>query len=382
MSQLRSLATTLNASNCAPPAISIAARALAADWFAAARPPHARAAHSFAATDPPGPAAPAPTQADALPVDRLQRAITPQVAESLAACGYAVVDGVFGGEWAGRLRGEVAALRPHMHANCTHLVAADGTTGLLEKQAIHEAELLQQATQDKAPLCAQLQRDATLRIMLSLFLPHLRLEGQAIKLQCNEGGGAFPCHLDTDAAVDTRAVTAIWYLNPGWRPEHGGQLRVYPFPQGPPVDIAPLEDRMVLFASRRMLHRVLPAAAPRYCCTIWLSEGGRQARLAGSGAGRPQERDALRALLAKEEPLEPEEAWRVIGHESIHKHALKWLYQKEWEESILQAHPPSPARDQLVETFWREVGVIKRALAPLLPALRAGPPAEVALRWL
>eukprot|EP00887_Chlorella_sp_A99_P005028 scaffold4.g5028.t1 len=313
MSQLRSLATTLNASN---------------------------------STDPPGPAAPAPTQADALPV-----------AESLAACGYAVVDGVFGGEWAGRLRGEVAALRPHMHANCTHLVAADGTTGLLEKQAIHEAELLQQATQDKAPLCAQLQRDATLRIMLSLFLPHLRLEGQAIKLQCNEGGGAFPCHLDTDAAVDTRAVTAIWYLNPGWRPEHGGQLRVYPFPQGPPVDIAPLEDRMVLFASRRMLHRVLPAAAPRYCCTIWLSEGGRQARLAGSGAGRPQERDALRALLAKEEPLE-------------------------WEESILQAHPPSPARDQLVETFWREVGVIKRALAPLLPALRAGPPAEVALRWL
>jgi hypothetical protein len=38
---------------------------------------------------------------------------------------------------------------------------------------------------------------------------------QAIKLQYNEGlGGCFPMHLDSDAALDGRTVTAIFYLNP------------------------------------------------------------------------------------------------------------------------------------------------------------------------
>jgi hypothetical protein len=49
-------------------------------------------------------------------------------------------------------------------------------------------------------------------------------------------------------------VTAIFYLNQHWKPSHGGQLRLYPFP-APPVDIQPLQDRLVLFATTRMLHR-------------------------------------------------------------------------------------------------------------------------------
>ena len=40
------------------------------------------------------------------------------------------------------------------------------------------------------------------------------------------------------------------------------------------VDIAPLNDRMVLFSSMHLLHRVLPSAAERYCFTIWISAGG------------------------------------------------------------------------------------------------------------
>lgn len=38
---------------------------------------------------------------------------------------------------------------------------------------------------------------------------------QAIKLQYNDGnGGCFPLHVDSDAAVDNRLITAIFYLNP------------------------------------------------------------------------------------------------------------------------------------------------------------------------
>jgi Rps23 Pro-64 3,4-dihydroxylase Tpa1-like proline 4-hydroxylase len=63
-------------------------------------------------------------------------------------------------------------------------------------------------------------------------------------------------HFDSDALLDGRRVTAIIYLNDNWHLDgaYGGQLRLYPFP-APPLDIAPLADRMVLFASTSMLHR-------------------------------------------------------------------------------------------------------------------------------
>ena len=281
-------------------------------------------------------ASPAGGPPSSVPVDRLQQAITPQVCEHLQQHGYAVVDNVFGEQAAAALRAEVAAVRGRMHKNCTHLVQGC-STALLEKQHIWEAELMLPETQVRlngvccrpgprcrhrcyalwpsvrlwpdppdwpcsplppppcssglqalAPLCAQLQHDSTLRVMLSLLMPRLSLQTQAIKLQWNEGGqgwlcrrclldvrrrpavansgrqrpslcphcvpalpaalfltapacwcphvpagqgGCFPIHTDTDAAVDSRRVTAIWYLNPGWRQGDGGELRLYPFPQ-------------------------------------------------------------------------------------------------------------------------------------------------------
>ena len=44
-----------------------------------------------------------------------------------------------------------------------------------------------QAIQNLAPLCQSLNQDTTLRTMLSLFMPQLRLDSQAIKLQVNAG---------------------------------------------------------------------------------------------------------------------------------------------------------------------------------------------------
>jgi hypothetical protein len=81
-----------------------------------------------------------------VPVGRLQHAITPPVCEHLRRHGFAVIDGVFGGEAAAALRAEVEALRHMMHKNCTHLVRG-GATSLLEKQGIWEAELRQPETQ-------------------------------------------------------------------------------------------------------------------------------------------------------------------------------------------------------------------------------------------
>lgn len=53
-----------------------------------------------------------------------------------------------------------------------------------------------QDVQKLAPLCQTLNEDSTMRTMLSLFMPQLRLDSQAIKLQCNAGVlhvSACPC---------------------------------------------------------------------------------------------------------------------------------------------------------------------------------------------
>jgi hypothetical protein len=69
------------------------------------------------------------------------------------------------------------------------------------------------------------------------------------------GGGCFPVHYDSDERLDARRLTAILYLNPGWSvPQHGGAVRLYPWPAAP-VDVAPLAGRLLLFSSTRMAHR-------------------------------------------------------------------------------------------------------------------------------
>lgn len=191
------------------------------------------------------------------------------------------------------------------------------------------------------------------------------------------------------------------------------------------MDVQPLNDRMVLFSSAHMLHRVLPAAAERYCFTIWLSGGGgqRRAGTAGqAGAAAAAAREELRRALSGSEPLgglavlavlvgwppspsccathppsisgplnhpclplsplrwppafraAPAAAWRLLTHPQLRKHAAKWLHREEWERSVRESHAAGAGLQQALDVFAAEAGVVHRALAPLLPALVAGPP--------
>ena len=192
------------------------------------------------------------------------------------------------------------------------------------------------------------------------------------------------------------------------------------------MDIPPLNDRLVLFSSQHLAHRVLPSSAERCCFTIWLSAGGRP-QLDGGGGGA--EREAARRALARPEPPSErgcgevlgegarlallqaappltdlcmgschvqlprthpchvlcftlhtsdragaEEAWRLLLHPELRKHAIKYAHRQEWERSLRESHPAGPELQQALATFRREVAVIERALVPLLPALAAGPP--------
>ncbi len=52
---------------------------------------------------------------------------------------------------------------------------------------IENCNVCLQDTQQLAPLCAAVQRDNTLGVMLSLFMPEMRLDKHAVKLQWNDG---------------------------------------------------------------------------------------------------------------------------------------------------------------------------------------------------
>ena len=82
------------------------------------------------------------------------------------------------------------------------------------------------------------------------------------------GGEGYQRHRDAfTGGSSSRRLTATWYLNPGWRPEHGGLLRLH-LASGC-LDVEPRLDRLVVFRSERVEHEVLPVHAPRYAATAW-----------------------------------------------------------------------------------------------------------------
>lgn len=286
-----------------------------------------------------------------------QNAITPAVCADLEAKGYAVVDNVWLPRTNKLLREELESLyhRSMMHANCTHLVKDNAVT-LLAKSNIYEAELtLDSKVQDAAPIVNQINEDRTLMTMLSLFMPKLTLDSQAIKMQYNCGtGGCFPAHFDSDEQLDGRRITAICYLNDGWQAAEGGALRLYPWP-APPVDVLPSASRLVLFSSCRMLHRVCPSHRPRSCFTIWM------------GCNRKRQRVHTGAPLQDAAPPDPsdvEAAMQFLMQPPVRKHVVRLVYAEEWRRSLLESHPESASRDAALAEHEAEVATISRILSP------------------
>ncbi len=81
-------------------------------------------------------------------------------------------------------------------------------------------------------------------------------------------GAHYERHRDAFPGQDNRRITAIVYLNPGWQPEHGGQLRLH---VEPPLDLEPALDRLIVFRSELVEHEVLEARAERWALTAWYS---------------------------------------------------------------------------------------------------------------
>ena len=99
-----------------------------------------------------------------------------------------------------------------------------------------------------------------IRSWLNEGLEGAKLKTQTLKAIYASGGGCFPMHVD---AIDDRMITAILYVNETWKESDGGQLWIQPWFQSKPVEIAPENNRLVLFSSKYTLHRTLPSPSSR-----------------------------------------------------------------------------------------------------------------------
>lgn len=80
-------------------------------------------------------------------------------------------------------------------------------------------------------------------------------------------GAGYVRHRDAFAGSVNRFVTAIWYLNPDWRPADGGRLRLF-VPGEPRIE--PCLDRLLVFFSADIEHAVEPSFAERWAMTAWM----------------------------------------------------------------------------------------------------------------
>ena len=306
--------------------------------------------HSYAARDTMRPLASC--------ITRLSRLLTADTVAILERQGYLIIDQALPARTAQQLHDEILHCYDagHMDSNCTAYVQSHSSsslpssgadeekdkagepiiTRLFSKPNIFEAELLPTLLDDPTvaiPTLSGLSSDLLpwLDSYLGELLPSLLLYTghSSVKLQLNTGNGSFPFHYDSPGnRTDTRRLTVLLYLNSDWQPGHGGEMVL----QGwllSAVKVAPVMNRMLIFRSDRLLHRVEPSHTRRLCLTMWLH---------GRGCDPP--------LPELDDVKEGEEVGRVleaVSHPAYQRSLSKVLYASVWRASYAHAHRGSGA---------------------------------------
>ena len=115
----------------------------------------------------------------------------------------------------------------------------------------------QALSQDLEQLRLRLNRDA----MLGLFELELHYAWYP-------PGAGYARHVDQPQRRTHRQLSLVLYLNEGWTPQAGGELRIFEAGGGH-RDVAPLAGRMVCFLTPGREHAVLPTQRDRLSISGW-----------------------------------------------------------------------------------------------------------------
>ena len=177
-------------------------------------------------------------------------------------------------------------------------------------------------------------------------------ENRTVKLQINTCG-AFPYHFDNPGgARQNRKLTCILYLNEAYEDKCGGEIVLVPF-MGPFVTIRPIFNRLVVFQSETVLHRVNKAVnfpgKGRACLTVWLdgddSDDDDEKKRNASVGNKNIRNDLVQLLSSPSKDLisyirQTPDAQRFLS---------RWAYRDEYEISLLESHEPGKGLEHMLE---------------------------------
>lgn len=110
--------------------------------------------------------------------------------------------------------------------------------------------------------CEQLRLAVNRRLFLGLF-----------DYECHfaryRRGDFYKRHLDAFKGERNRVLTTVYYLNPGWQPQDGGQLLLYAPEGGQLETVQPQYGLMAVFLSETFPHEVTATQRERYSLTGW-----------------------------------------------------------------------------------------------------------------
>lgn len=271
--------------------------------------------------------------------------------------GFTVVDNFFGIEWAQRILNDARRL-----AKEGHLLQHRFQFGqaLYEKPNVFELDFDNEQRWALSEELSYIHNKAAPRLVevANQAFPWLKLShSQAIKLQWNRGaGGCFPWHYDNPGPPSKRQLTCIWYFNPDWQPAHGGQLVLWPL-LGTPIAIPPKMDRLVMFRSDLMLHRVLRANHERFCFTIWID---------GSEVNRNED-----VLLTRDnlQFTSWDTAAKTFQRSPLQRVISRAVYHEEYEKSLVECVRADAIREML-GAHKANVQDMNTKLGPLISEFR------------
>lgn len=100
-------------------------------------------------------------------------------------------------------------------------------------------------------------------------LCYLSLSGSEFHLAHYPSGTFYKRHIDQFKGRSNRLISVIIYLNQGWRPGDGGELKIFTS-SNQEVLVEPIAGRCVMFKSDTVPHEVLLTQVSRYSLTGWL----------------------------------------------------------------------------------------------------------------
>jgi SM-20-related protein len=187
------------------------------------------------------------------------------IADELAEYGYAIADHFLSQQEVDA----ILAMEDFKNGIAKFKQAGIGQNRSLQINEAIRGDYIQWLDKNTAPPPARVYLDRLNRLIgfLNQSL-YLSLKDFEVHMTIYPVGSFYKRHLDQFKKDDHRKLSVICYLNPDWKEEQGGQLRM--FLPDRAIEVLPVSGRLICFRSDQIEHEVLPASRERLSLTGWI----------------------------------------------------------------------------------------------------------------